>query len=138
MTLEHEEAFLDLVGMRGIALSGLHIHDRQGEVLRRDDGRITVLAGAAGADEAVLRALVAFDLGVLECGPVGLLLAEAPDILLHDLLDRNADQFSRARMTCDAHGVSPRCCRESMRPPAVQSTTRGQLMESSSVHDRGN
>src|SRR5262245_788624 len=63
-----------------------------------------MLAGAAGADEAVLRALVAFDLGVLECGPVRLLVAEASDIFLHDVLERNIDQFRRAWMPCNAHG----------------------------------
>src|SRR5262249_21583651 len=99
------------------------IHDRQREVAGRDHGRVAVLAGAARADEAVLRALVALDLGVLERRPVGLLLAEAPDIPIHDLLDRHPDQLGRARMTCDAHGVSPRCWRESRRRPAVQSTT---------------
>ena len=71
----------------------------------RDHGRIAVLAGAAGADEAVLRALVAFDLGVLERGPVGRLLAEAADVFLHDLFDRHAFQFLRTRMAGDAHGV---------------------------------
>ncbi len=63
-----------------------------------------MLAGAAGADEAVLRALVAFDLGVLECCPIRLLLAEASDIFLHDVFDRNIDQFRRAWMACNAHG----------------------------------
>src|SRR5262249_3319193 len=101
--LQHEEALLDLVGGRGVAVPRLDIHDRQGEVAGRDDARVAVLAGAASADEAVLRALVALDLGVLERRPVGLLLAEAPDILLHDLLDRHADELGRTRMTCNAH-----------------------------------
>jgi hypothetical protein len=52
----------------------------------------------------MLRALVAFDLGVLERRPVGLLLAEAPDIFLHDLFDRHADELGRTRMSCNAHG----------------------------------
>src|SRR5499427_567354 len=103
-TLQHEEALLDLVGVGGIALARLHIHDRQREVAGRNDGRIAMLAGAAGADEAVLRALVAFDLGVLECGPVRLLVAEASDIFLHDVFERNIDQFRRAWMPCNAHG----------------------------------
>src|SRR5262249_37280303 len=87
-----------------IALSRLHIHDRQGEVLRRDHARIAVLAGTARADEAMLRALVALDLGVLERRPIRLLLAEASDIFLHDVLDWNIDQFGRSRMPCNAHG----------------------------------
>src|SRR5215831_2529940 len=103
VALEHEETLFDLVGVGGITLSRLHIHDRQGEVLRRDDGRIAVLAGTARADEAVLRALVALDLGVLERRPIRPLLAEASDIFLHDVLDRNIDQFRRTRMPCNAH-----------------------------------
>src|SRR5262245_18520755 len=105
IALQHEEALLDLVGVRGVALARLHIHDRQGEVLRRDHGRIAVLAGAAGADEPVLRALVAFDLGVLERRPIRLLFAKAPDVFLHDLLDRDIDQFRWARMPCNAHDL---------------------------------
>ena len=64
-----------------------------------------MLAGAAGADEAMLRALVAFDLGVLERGPIRLLLFEAADIFFHDLFDRNALKLFRARMAGDAHGL---------------------------------
>jgi hypothetical protein len=45
------------------ALPGGHIHDREGEILRRNNRRVTVLAGAVGADEPVLRALETFDLG---------------------------------------------------------------------------
>src|SRR6516162_3172736 len=104
IALEHEEALFHLVGVGGIALSRLHIHDRQGEVLRRDDARIAVLAGTARADEALLRALVAHDLGAFERRPIRLLLAEASDIFLHDVLDRNIDQFGRSRMPCNAHG----------------------------------
>src|SRR5262249_57437530 len=104
VALEHEETLLDLVGVGGIALSWLHIHDREGEVLRRDDSWIAVFAGTARADEAMLRAFVALDLGVLECRPIRLLLAEASDIFLHDVLDRNIDQFRRTRMSCNAHG----------------------------------
>src|SRR5438552_9269306 len=91
--------------MRGVALARLDVHDRQREILGRNNGRIAVLAGAAGANEAVLRALVAFDLGILEGSPIGLLLADAADIFLHDVFDRNADEFRRTRVTCNAHGV---------------------------------
>src|SRR5262245_57583961 len=128
IALQHEEALLDLVGVRGVALARLHIHDRQGEVLRRNDGRVAVLAGAAGADEPVLRALVAFDLGVLERRPIRLLLAKAPDVFLHDLLDRNIDQFRRARMACNAHGLllwNGDCWAKRMLAPSGSSTTRG-------------
>src|SRR5262245_31158864 len=104
MALQHEKALLDLVGVRGIALPRRHEHDRERKVLGRDHGRIVVLAGAAGADEAVLRALVAFDLGVLECRPVGAFLAVAPDEFLHDLLDRHADEFRRTGVSRNAHG----------------------------------
>src|SRR3954447_21238084 len=56
--VQHEEALLHLVSVRGVALPGLHIHDRQGEVICRNDARVSVLAGTAGTDETVLRALV--------------------------------------------------------------------------------
>src|SRR5215471_21120266 len=107
MALQHEETLLDLVGMGGVALAGRHEHDREREVLGRDHGRVVVLAGTAGADEAVLGALVALDLGVLERRPVRLLLAEAADVALHDLLDRNADELGRTRMPGNAHDRSP-------------------------------
>jgi hypothetical protein len=91
--------------MRGIALTGIHIDDRQREVAGRDDARIVVLAGTAGADEAVLGALVAFDLGILEGGPVRLLVLEAADVFLHDVFKRNTFKFLRTRMTGDGHGL---------------------------------
>src|SRR5262245_39070833 len=98
VALEHEETLFDLVGVGGIALSRLHIHDRQGEVLRRDDRWIAVLAGTARADEAVLRAFVALDLGVFERRPIRLFLAEESDIFLHNVLYRDIAQFRRIRM----------------------------------------
>jgi hypothetical protein len=51
----------------------------------------------------VLGALVAFDLGVLERRPVARLVAEAADVFVHDLFDRNAFEFLRSRMPC-GHG----------------------------------
>src|SRR6185312_7204982 len=105
--LQHEENLLDLVGVRRVALAGLDVHDREREILRRNDGRIVMLAGPAGADETVLRALEALDLGVLERGPVRRLFAEAADEFLHDLLDRRIDEFRRAGMAGDAHGCAP-------------------------------
>src|SRR5262252_10600454 len=106
-SLQHEEALFDLMGVGRIALSGVHEHDRQGEIAGRNDARIAMLAGATGADEAVLRALVALDLGILESGPVGLAIAKPAHIPLHDLLDRNPNQFLGKRMPCDAHGRTP-------------------------------
>jgi hypothetical protein len=103
-TLQHEEHLLDLVGVGRVALPGLHIHDREREVLGRNDRRIAVLAGAAGADEAMLGALVALDLGILERRPIGLLLAEAADEFLHDVFDRHAHELRRTRMSGNAHG----------------------------------
>src|SRR5215472_7369304 len=70
------------------ALAWLDEHDRQGEVAGRDDAGIAVLAGAAGADEAVLRPLEAIDLGVLEGRPIRLAVAEPAHIAIHDGFDR--------------------------------------------------
>src|SRR5215510_5027069 len=105
IALQHEEALLDLMGMRGVALAGRHEHDREREVPGRDHSRIIVLAGTAGADETMLGALVTLDLGVLEGGPVGLFLAKPPDMSCHDLFDRNAFELGRTRMPCNAHGA---------------------------------
>src|SRR5690242_1872918 len=108
-SLQHEEAFLDLMRVRGVALAGLDVDDRQREVAGRDDGRIGVLARTAGTDETVLRAPIALDLGVLERGPVRLLVAEAADVLLHDLFERHADELGRTLMPCNTHARSPFC-----------------------------
>src|SRR5262249_3402136 len=62
-----------------------------------------MLAGTAGADEAMLCAFVAFDLGILERGPVRLLVFEPADILFHDLLNGNALKLFGTRMPCNAH-----------------------------------
>ncbi len=125
--LQHEEALLDLVGVRGISLAGFHVHDREREILRRDDAGIAVLAGTAGADETVLGALVTLDLGVLEGRPVRLLLAKAPDKFLHDVLDRDIDQLRRPWMTCNAHETLLSCETFPEKPmlrPRGSSTTR--------------
>src|SRR5262249_20805855 len=92
------------VGVRGVPLAGRHAHDREREVLRRDHGRIAALAGVAGADAAVLGALVALALGILARRPVRLLLAEASDIFLHDVPDPAVDQIRRPWMSWNAHG----------------------------------
>src|SRR3954470_23320409 len=52
--LQHEKTFLDLMGVRGVSLAGLDIHDREGEIAGRNDGWIAMLAGAAVAYETVL------------------------------------------------------------------------------------
>src|SRR5215471_3018339 len=101
--LQHEEAFLDFMGVGCVALARIHEHDGQREVAGRYDGRIAMLAGAAGPDEAVLRALVALDLGILEGRPIGLAIAKSGHIAVHDLFDRNPDQFLGKGMPCNAH-----------------------------------
>src|SRR3954454_6386319 len=83
-TLQHEEYFFDLMGMRGIALSGLDVHDGQSEVSGGNDARIAVLSRPASANEAMLRTFVTFDLGVFERGPVRLPVAKPCDILVED------------------------------------------------------
>src|SRR5262244_2649622 len=83
VALEDEEYLLDLMGVWRVALAGRHKHDRKGKIFRGNNRRIAVLAGAAGADKPVLRALITFDLGVLEGCPIGLAVAEAPDVFLH-------------------------------------------------------
>src|SRR5689334_2367933 len=82
---EDEEHLLDLVRVRGVPLPRLDIHDAEREAARRDGAHVGVLAGAAGADEAVLRAPIAVDAGVLEGVPVGDAVAEAGDVALQDL-----------------------------------------------------
>src|SRR6185437_5753345 len=107
IALQDEEDFLDLVGVRGIALARRHIHDAQSEGARRDDGRIAMLARAAGADEAMLRAAIAFDLRVFEGFPIPDLVAKAPDIALGDLLDRKPFDLGRHFVSCDRHDCLP-------------------------------
>src|SRR5882757_10927137 len=105
ISLQHEETFLDFMRMRGVALARLHIHDREREIACRDHGRVAVFAGAARADETMLGALVALDLGIFESRPVGFLLFEAADVFLHDLVDRHTFKLLRPRMPCNTHGV---------------------------------
>ncbi len=62
-----------------------------------------MLAGAAGANETVLRAFITLDFGILERRPVRLLVFEAADIFFHDLFERNALELFRARMPCSTH-----------------------------------
>src|SRR5712692_266406 len=104
--LQHEEHFFHFVRMRRISLARLDVHDAQREAARRNHAGITVLARAAGADEAVLRALVALDFCVLERGPVGLAVAETGDELLRDLLQRHAGELGRTGMSSCAHASS--------------------------------
>src|SRR5438132_1870491 len=80
--LQDEEHLLDLMGMCGVALPRRAIDDAQGEGARRNDARVVMLARAAGADEAMLGAAVALNLGVLEGFPIGCLVAKPADIAL--------------------------------------------------------
>src|SRR5262245_30978124 len=66
ISFENEEYLLDLVRVCGIALSRFDVHDAQREAAGRDRLRVAVLARAAGADETMLCALVAFNFGILE------------------------------------------------------------------------
>src|SRR5262245_32014107 len=95
------------MGVRRVALTGWHIHDRERKIIRWNNVGIAVLARAARADEAVLRALVTFDLGVLEGCPIRLAVAKAPDIFLHDLLDRHTDELGGTGVSRDCHGLTP-------------------------------
>ena len=67
-----------------------------------------MLARAARADEAMLGALVALDLGVLERRPIGNAIQKARDVALGDVGDQYVLEFGRARMPGDdAHGTPP-------------------------------
>jgi hypothetical protein len=88
IALEDKKNLLDFVGMRCIALARRDVDDAESEAAGRDSRRVVVFAGAAGADEAMLGAAVAFNLGILESRPIGLLVAKAPDIALGDLVER--------------------------------------------------
>src|SRR3954470_15220619 len=102
VALQDEEDFLHFMSVRGVSLSRLDVHDGKREAARRDGMRVAVLAGAAGAYEAVLRALIALDFRVFERGPVGLAVAKARDVAARDFLERHADELGRARVTGDA------------------------------------
>src|SRR5262245_22781873 len=108
MTTKHEEHFFHFVRVRGIALPRLDIHDAERKSSRRDHARIAVFARAACADEAMLRALVAFDLRVLERRPIRFLLGKAADITLHDLFERETFDLGIALVASNAHVISPR------------------------------
>src|SRR5262249_48383328 len=106
--LQNEETLLDFVGVGRDALARIDEHERQSASSGRNDRRIAMLAGAAGADKAMLRALVALDLGILERRPIRLAVAKPGHIAVHDLFDRDPDQFLVTGMPCDAHGTTPR------------------------------
>src|SRR5215468_5133589 len=74
--LQHKEALLDFMGVGRVALARIDEHDRQGEISGRNDGRVAMLPGAAGPNEAMLRALVALDLGILKRRPIRLAVTE--------------------------------------------------------------
>src|SRR6516162_11358364 len=105
--LQHEEDLLDLVRVRGIALPRRHIDDAEGEAACRDRVRVIVLAGTAGADEAVLRPAVTLDLSVLEGLPIGLLVAKPSDVAPRDILERQRGDFGRHLMASFGHRTPP-------------------------------
>src|SRR5690606_22239158 len=72
----------------------------------RNGVRIIVLARAAPADEAVLGALEAFDLGILEGGPVGRLVPEPPNVALGNFPDGHVFELGRTGMPGGSHDVS--------------------------------
>src|SRR3546814_13953166 len=74
-----------------------------------------MLARASGADEAVLRALVAFDLGVFESRPVRLAVSKARDVAVHDLIEPGILKLGRPGMPRDTHAHVPSVGRFPMR-----------------------
>src|SRR6266851_1220653 len=94
LALEDEEDFFDLVRVGGVALTRRHEHDAEREVLRGDEVGPVVLAGAARADEAMLRATEAVHARVRERVPIRL------------AVDESGDLTSQESVEC-AHAVSP-------------------------------
>src|SRR5260370_421151 len=84
-------------------MASRHNHDGQREVAGRNRRRIAVFSRPARADEAMLRALEAFDLGILERGPIGLAIRETRNVALNDGIDRHALEFLRARVSRRSH-----------------------------------
>src|SRR5262245_20749935 len=74
------------MGMRGVALTGWHVHDRGRETLGGTAASVT-LAGSADADVAMLGTADAFDPRVPKGIPVGDPIDEAGDPALQQLLD---------------------------------------------------
>ena len=106
IALQHEKNLLDFVGVGGVALARRAEDDAEGEGARRDHAGVVVLAGAAGADEAVLGAAIAFDLGVLERLPIRHLVAEAADISVGDLVERQGGDLRRHRVAGGRHSAN--------------------------------
>src|SRR5258708_6251465 len=105
IALQDEKDFLDLVRVGGITLARRAEDDAEGKGARRDRIRIVVLAGAAGANEAMLGAAIALDLGVLERFPIGYLVTKAADIAFRDLVKRQGGNVGRHRMAGGGHGI---------------------------------
>ena len=103
--LQHEKGFFHLVGMRGVALSGLDIHDRQGMCLGRNYRWIGVLARAASTDEAVLGALEPLDFGILKSVPIGLFVAKPPNVARDHLIQGQIRHLGWHRVTGGGHAV---------------------------------
>src|SRR3546814_10298725 len=91
-----------LVRVGRIALARLDVHDRQGETPRRNELAAAMLARASGAGEAVLRALVAFDLGAFESRPVRLAVSKARDVAVHNLLEHGILKLGGPAMPRDS------------------------------------
>src|SRR3546814_20272739 len=74
-----------------------------------------MLARASGAAESVLRALVAFDLGVFESRPVRVAVSKARDVAVHDLIESGILKLGRPGMPRDTHAHVPSVGRFPMR-----------------------
>src|SRR5207247_9497662 len=88
LSLEDEEDLLDLVGVRGVALTWRHEHDAEREAAGGNEVRVAVLAGAAGADEPVLRTTIAVHAGVGARVPVGLPVGQARELTSDEDVER--------------------------------------------------
>src|SRR5687768_12446437 len=95
------------MGVGGISLSGLDIHDAEGEPARRNRLPIEVLAGAARTDESMLGALVSFYFRVLERVPVRFSVLESGNIALGNLFQSQTSHFGRSRVSRLVHGRPP-------------------------------
>src|SRR3546814_11339614 len=96
-----------LVRVGRIALARPDVHDRQGETPRRNELAAAMLAPASGADEAVLPALVAFDIGVFESRPVRIAVSKARAVAAHDTIEPGHRTPLRPVRPTDTHPHIP-------------------------------
>src|SRR6516162_1706802 len=134
ISFEHEEDLLDLVRVRRVALPRWHIHDAESKGARRDHRRILMLAGAAGADEAMLRTAIPVDPGILEGFPIALLVAKATNKALGDLVERQRSDFGRHLVPGFGHRITPSVVyatgvqfRSAARPVAARAAARAAV-----------